>query len=385
MHVLGSLRLIWIASTVLLGLALGFLAVPTESRAWLTEPRLSVLVATIIFLAVQAAVAGFLGWVHHRLTNLTGALARERVNLTEEIAAERARSANLRASLADFEVAVFHDVLTGAPNTRYLKHLLTNDAEWAGGKGCLILLDLRDFKTINDRYGHAVGDAYLARFAKWVRDGLPRNEHLIKFRQPGSSSLNLEFIRKSSGADEFYVLLHASVAGSLGYLVKLKDRGPRFDRLMEEDLGVREHTFSFRAGIIALQPGDTFKSATDRASETLRMTYKHDATPVYWLANEVPPGNQKDHRSLDDAIAVFGDPHADRTAPKVVGGDLSGPYSGGVRLRSFTDGCDPPCGDLGPRRPRTSAHHFCDPRRTAEEWLCCTARDSWAAGTPQPF
>jgi diguanylate cyclase (GGDEF)-like protein len=58
-----------------------------------------------------------------------------------------------------------HDPLTGVRNRRDLTELIAEHANVA-----LLVCDLDHFKQVNDRYGHDVGDAVLARFGELLRE-----------------------------------------------------------------------------------------------------------------------------------------------------------------------------------------------------------------------
>jgi len=62
------------------------------------------------------------------------------------------------------EHLAYHDELTGLPNRRLLQDRLTQALARADRTGCkvaVLLLDLDDFKEINDTFGHRIGDAAL--------------------------------------------------------------------------------------------------------------------------------------------------------------------------------------------------------------------------------
>ncbi|MEU4555145.1 diguanylate cyclase (GGDEF)-like protein [Micromonospora violae] len=74
---------------------------------------------------------------------------------------------HLQAELAAERHAASHDPLTGLPNRRAFYRLaaaLLTDA--AGQPLIAVVLDLDDFKQINDRYGHAAGDQVLISVAE---------------------------------------------------------------------------------------------------------------------------------------------------------------------------------------------------------------------------
>jgi len=77
--------------------------------------------------------------------------------------------------LAVLRVDALTDPLTGLYNRRFLLEHLGREiarAERAEGVVSVGLLDLKSFKAINDRLGHAAGDSVLARTASAIRDSL---------------------------------------------------------------------------------------------------------------------------------------------------------------------------------------------------------------------
>src|SRR4051794_33796897 len=47
---------------------------------------------------------------------------------------------------------------------------------------CLVILDMRNFHTINDVFGYEVGDSVLARFISSIRARLPIGSKTMRFR-----------------------------------------------------------------------------------------------------------------------------------------------------------------------------------------------------------
>jgi diguanylate cyclase (GGDEF)-like protein len=79
-------------------------------------------------------------------------------------------------------LAMFDDI-TMAFNKRYLTPRLVEEMERAtrsGGDLSLLYMDLDHFKSVNDRFGHAVGDVVLRMFADRVRKAVRRVDVLIR-------------------------------------------------------------------------------------------------------------------------------------------------------------------------------------------------------------
>ncbi|MCR5595489.1 MAG: diguanylate cyclase [Lachnospiraceae bacterium] len=67
-----------------------------------------------------------------------------------------------------------HDALTGLYNRSYFKELVDIDVS-EGRKGSFLMMDMDNFKLINDRYGHQRGDSVLKNLAK-ILSAYPEDE-----------------------------------------------------------------------------------------------------------------------------------------------------------------------------------------------------------------
>ena len=76
------------------------------------------------------------------------------------------------------------DELTSLANRRHMNEVLGAEERRKGmpsRRVCIALLDIDFFKNINDRYGHAGGDAVLRTFAAAARAELRANDVLARW------------------------------------------------------------------------------------------------------------------------------------------------------------------------------------------------------------
>jgi diguanylate cyclase (GGDEF)-like protein len=88
-------------------------------------------------------------------------------------------NADLSRNNEMLEQLSFTDGLTHLHNHRYFQDRLrieTKRADRTGDPVSLLLLDIDDFKALNDRYGHAVGDEVLRRVATILNNGVRESD-----------------------------------------------------------------------------------------------------------------------------------------------------------------------------------------------------------------
>jgi diguanylate cyclase (GGDEF)-like protein len=120
------------------------------------------------------------------------------------VARLRAEVAAYQAKLADAEQLASHDPLTKLFNRRLIDTRIAQlMAE--GEPFCAVVVDLNDFKAINDMHGHAAGDAILKQFAAELQANA----------RPGDLVGRL-------GGDEFVALLPCGESGATGYVERVR-------------------------------------------------------------------------------------------------------------------------------------------------------------------
>ncbi|MCR9165163.1 MAG: diguanylate cyclase [Nannocystaceae bacterium] len=113
--------------------------------------------------------------------------------------------------IAELKRQATTDSMTGALNRAGLLptlHAQMNRARRDGTPLSVLLMDLDHFKTVNDRFGHAIGDAMLSTFAQTVRDTVRDFDILIR-----------------RGGEEFELVMPTtSASGGLEVAERIRDR-----------------------------------------------------------------------------------------------------------------------------------------------------------------
>ncbi|WP_460455640.1 GGDEF domain-containing protein [Arenimonas alkanexedens] len=151
---------------------------------------------------------------------LGGALVRSHAEYRRRLRLDEA----LREQRDQFEHLSRTDSLTGLANRRHFTDRMDHAADRAlrGGAGfTLLILDIDHFKRVNDRHGHAIGDACLQALAERLHQAFPA---------PGCLLARL-------GGEEFGVLLEDGHAHALARAEQLRHDLVR--RHLECGVGVR--------------------------------------------------------------------------------------------------------------------------------------------------
>jgi diguanylate cyclase (GGDEF)-like protein len=166
----------------------------------------------------------------------------------------------LQTQSRQLEKLSLEDTLTGIPNRRhfelYAAALLRNGLE-RGQPTCLALIDVNQFKAVNDNFSHQVGDEVLKRIAQILKSHI--REMDMAARLAGDEFVLLFKNAELSVARQVCERIAAAVSG--------------FDW---SDIGKGLHS-SISIGVAAAMPGDTVETLTHRSDTAMYQQKKKPA------------------------------------------------------------------------------------------------------------
>ncbi|HNH25156.1 MAG TPA: diguanylate cyclase, partial [Accumulibacter sp.] len=158
----------------------------------------------------------------------------------------------LQSELDKASLLVRHDQLTGALNRRGLEEAMNKEVARAKRRRavlCVALLDIDNFKKLNDSLGHDAGDAALIHLATVIRESMRPHDTVARF-----------------GGEEFILLLpDTTLDDAQTALIRLQRELTR--RIFMHNNNRQLITFS--AGVTDFRPDDSQTSVTKRADEAM--------------------------------------------------------------------------------------------------------------------
>jgi diguanylate cyclase len=142
--------------------------------------------------------------------------------------------------------------LTGSLNRRGLDDVFERESARADRRGtplCVALLDLDNFKKLNDTYGHLAGDNALRHLVKVVRDTLRSMDVIARF-----------------GGEEFLILLpETNVEAASAAMVRVQRELTKHFFLHENE----KMLITFSCGVALRHPNEDQASLMARADKAM--------------------------------------------------------------------------------------------------------------------
>jgi diguanylate cyclase len=197
--------------------------------------------------------------VVHQMLRASRQVQSEVAEASARLASGRAQAESLNARVRELEGElkrlsdeVSTDALTQVANRRGLAQAFEREqsrAEREAGTLAVGLIDIDNFKKLNDSLGHAAGDVALKALATQVRDALRPADHVARF-----------------GGEEFVVLLPGTALDEAQEVLTRVQRSLSMALFMHEG---REVFVTFSAGVTAWRAGESLDAAIERADAGL--------------------------------------------------------------------------------------------------------------------
>jgi diguanylate cyclase len=170
----------------------------------------------------------------------------------QEVQDAETRIHELEGKLAELSELVREDQLTGSLNRRGLDEVFEREvarSERRKSPLCIAMLDLDDFKKLNDTHGHTAGDHALIHLVKVVKDTLRVMDVIARF-----------------GGEEFMIVLPETPLEDAVQTVTRVQRELTKQIFMYNN---QRLLITFSAGVALHHPGEVQESIIKRADEAL--------------------------------------------------------------------------------------------------------------------
>jgi len=186
------------------------------------------------------------------MTQKSSAMRNELHELRQRADTANAEIERLRQELERTSAQARHDPLTGTLNRKGLDEALRREISSSlrsDAPLCVALLDLDDFKTLNDRLGHTTGDAALVHLTQVARAAMRPQDQLARY-----------------GGEEFVLVLPNTTVEQGVQALKRLQRELSAHYFMSNE----EHVLiTFSAGVTQLAPDEESAAALQRADQAM--------------------------------------------------------------------------------------------------------------------
>lgn len=173
-------------------------------------------------------------------------------SLQEQVLATEAEIAKLHLDLNNASAMARHDPLTNTLNRKGLDEVMVREIAAMQRKGTslsLSLLDIDNFKKINDRLGHTMGDAALVHLVRVVRECMRPSDSLARY-----------------GGEEFVILMpDTPLEEAITVMARLQRELTKSFFLVNNE----KILITFSAGVAQLAMEETQEQALKRADEAM--------------------------------------------------------------------------------------------------------------------
>jgi diguanylate cyclase (GGDEF)-like protein len=158
----------------------------------------------------------------------------------------RAEVSSYQARLEEAEETASRDALTGLRSRPWVEGQIEQSVH-LGAPFCVAIIDINEFKQVNDEHGHLVGDELLKQFAAKMRSVCRSTDTIGRW-----------------GGDEFILLLHCGIHEAKAQVDRLRE-WVCGNYTVQGGTAPRKLRVAASIGLAERLPGEAMKALVDRA------------------------------------------------------------------------------------------------------------------------
>lgn len=203
-----------------------------------------------------------------------------RLHLEKEVASKTKELEEMQEYANEAQNEASKDALTGLWNRRYIEKEVNDYLAKDGAKGAIFMIDIDDFKGINDRFGHICGDEILINIANTIRECISDDD-----------------IGCRIGGDEFYIFIRG-----INDIGRISEIARKLLNELNKNVKYPDTKGSVGASIgisIAKGDGDTFETLYANADKALYHTKNNGKNNFHFFNKEVNKTVEQDSTEED--------------------------------------------------------------------------------------